>query len=182
MLSGIAPPVRYNFFRSDSAGDLKYYKDFDEAMEVAIAENKPLFVDFTGYGCVNCRKMEENVWPTDRIDPYLRDSMIIVSLYVDDREKLPEPILWNNTAENTTEKIRRIGGKWATFQIENFRSNTQPLYVVLAPNSDELVQLNEPVGYTPEVDDYESFMECGMNNFNAYARKNGLNLIGEARD
>jgi thiol:disulfide interchange protein len=162
VLSGIAPPVTYNFFRNeadmtypDCPQNIRCFKDYDEALAFAKDRNLPIMIDFTGHGCVNCRKMEENVWKEDEVKKRLGEDYVLVSLYVDDREKI-EPY--------RTEKgnlIRNIGNKWADFQVQNFKSNTQPLYVLITP--DEKV-LNKPQGYD-DVGDKErflNFLDCGL--------------------
>ena len=168
LLSGIAPPVTYNFFRNEANLDypscpqnIRCFKDYDEALAFAKGRNLPIMIDFTGHGCVNCRKMEENVWKEDEVKKLLGEDYVLVSLYTDDREKLDEPY---RTDEGKL--IRNVGNKWAEFQIENFKSNTQPLYVLITP--DEKV-LNKPQGYD-DVGDKErflNFLECGLERWKA---------------
>lgn len=162
LLSGIAPPVHYNYFRPmDCPHQLDCYHDFDEAVRVAQMENKPIFVDFTGYGCVNCRKMEENVWNKKEILALLRDRYVVASLYVDDQARLfPENRQKYLLDRHTGEKIRTVGGKWSSFQINNFQRNSQPWYVLM--HHDGKTLLNQPRGYTPDVEEYRSFLECGL--------------------
>lgn len=165
LLSGIAPPVHYNYFRPmDCPHQLDCYHDFDEAVRVAKMENKPIFVDFTGYGCVNCRKMEENVWNKKEVLALLRDRYVVASLYVDDQARLfPEDRQKYLLDQHTGEKIRTVGGKWSSFQINNFNRNSQPWYVLM--HHDGKTLLNQPRGYTPDVDEYRSFLECGLEAF-----------------
>lgn len=165
LLSGIAPPVHYNYFRPmDCPHQLDCYKDFDEGLKVAQLENKPLFVDFTGYGCVNCRKMEENVWNKDEVLRQLRNNYVVVSLYVDDQARLfPDSKLKYLLDQHTGEKIRTVGGKWSSFQINNFERNSQPWYVLM--HHDGKTLLNQPRGYTPDVAEYRAFLECGFDAF-----------------
>ncbi|TNE56570.1 MAG: thioredoxin family protein [Bacteroidetes bacterium] len=165
LLSGIAPPVHYNFFQPmNCPHGLECYKDFDEALKVAQDENKPLFVDFTGYGCVNCRKMEETVWNKQEILEHLRDNYVVVSLYVDDQARLfPDDKFKYLLDPHTGEKMRTVGDKWSSFQINNFHRNSQPWYVLM--HNDGKTLLNEPRGYTPEVDEYKAFLDCGFDAF-----------------
>lgn len=165
LLSGIAPPVHYNFFRPiDCPHGLDCYHDFDEALKVAQLENKPLFVDFTGYGCVNCRKMEETVWNTPEIISHLRNNYVVVSLYVDDQARLfPDNKFKYLLDPHTGDKMRTIGDKWSSFQINNFERNSQPWYVLM--HNDGKTLLNQPVGYTPEVKEYKAFLDCGFDAF-----------------
>ena len=164
VLSGIAPPVTYNFFRNEANLDypncpqnIRCFKDYDEALAFAKDRNLPIMIDFTGHGCVNCRKMEENVWKEDEVKKLLGEDYVLVSLYVDDRKKLDTPY---RTDEGKL--IRNVGNKWAEFQVQNFKSNSQPLYVLITP--DEKV-LNKPQGFD-DVGDKErflDFLECGLN-------------------
>jgi thiol:disulfide interchange protein len=165
LLSGIAPPVGYSFFRPNPCPhSLECYHDFDEALKVAQAKNKPLFVDFTGYGCVNCRKMEEQVWNKSNILTSLRDEYVVVSLYVDDKERLfPNDKFDYLLDPHTGDKMRTVGDKWGAFQVSNFNVSSQPYYVLLS--NDGTTLLNKPVGYTPEVEEYRKFLDCGVSTF-----------------
>lgn len=165
LLSGIAPPVHYNFFRPmDCPHGLDCYKDFDEALAVAKLENKPLFVDFTGYGCVNCRKMEETVWNKPEIIKHLRDNYIVVSLYVDDRARLfPDDKFSYLEDRSNGNKLRTVGDKWSNFQINNFNQHSQPWYVLMSNDGQSV--LTQPRGYTPDVKDYKAFLDCGYDTF-----------------
>ncbi|MEO1714129.1 MAG: thioredoxin family protein, partial [Bacteroidota bacterium] len=159
ILSGLAPPAHYNFFNpSDCPLGIDCYKDYDKALVESQKTGKPMFIDFTGYGCVNCRKMEEFVWPKNQILRKLTDDFIVVSLYVDDRTKLEEPYI--STFDGA--KKRTVGNKWADFQAIHFGANSQPYYVLVSP--DEKL-LNIPVGYTPNVDEFDYFLECGLSAF-----------------
>lgn len=164
LLSGIAPPVCYNFFQPcDCPQGLDCFKDLDEGLAYAKAQNKPVMLDFTGYACVNCRKMEEHVWPEQEVYSTLRDEYVLISLYVDDKAELPEAeqkIVEKPAGGTST--LRRKGQKWAYFQAENFNVNSQPYYVLMSPDGQVL---NPPVGYTPDVEDYSAFLECGLSNF-----------------
>ncbi len=165
LLSGLAPPAHYNFFRPGLCPHgLDCYKDFDEAIAVAKQSNKPLFVDFTGYGCVNCRKMEETVWVKPEILAILKNDYVVVSLYCDDQKRLfPDEKLAYLLDSDTGEKIRSVGAKWANFQISNFGSNSQPIYALMS--NDGTTLLTNPVGFTPGVKEYKQFLECGLDAF-----------------
>jgi thiol:disulfide interchange protein len=164
-LSGIAPSVGYSFFRpNDCPHGLNCYHDYDEGLAAAKAQNKPLFVDFTGYGCVNCRKMEENVWNKPEILKLLQEDYVVVSLYVDDKKRLfPDDKFDYLLDPNTNEKMRTVGDKWSSFEVNNFNISSQPYYILLSNDGKSL--LNKPVGYTPDVAEYRSFLECGVNTF-----------------
>jgi thioredoxin-related protein len=135
------------------------------ALARAKAENKPLFIDFTGYACVNCRKMEEHVWPEEGIINLLDEEYIVVSLYVDDKKELPKELQEIIVSQKTgkTKNIESYGDKWSAFQIETYEVNSQPYYALVSP--DEFL-LNTPVPYTPDADQYRSWLECGIDAWN----------------
>lgn len=165
LLSGLAPPVGYSFlYPNDCPNNLDCFKDLKSGIEYAKKVNKPILLDFTGYACVNCRKMEEHVWPLPKIDRYLRNEVVLISLYVDDKKILPvkEQILVSRT-NGGTRRLKNYGHKWANFQTEFFKINSQPYYVLL--NSDGTKILNQAVGYTPNENEYAQFLECGLEVF-----------------
>ncbi len=159
LLSGLAPPVCYSYLKPCDcpASLIECFKDYDEALAYAKKVNKPLLIDFTGYGCVNCRKMEDQVWTVESVNDIIRDKYVLVSLYVDDREDLPKTLISTNG-----KKIRNVGNKWAAFQEVNFLEQSQPQYVLV--NTKEEV-LNTPTYYTPDVEEYQGFLECGLVQF-----------------
>ena len=166
LLSGLAPPVGYSFlYPNDCPNNLDCFKDLKLGIEYAKKVNKPILLDFTGYACVNCRKMEEHVWPLPKIDRYLRNEVVLISLYVDDKKILPvkEQILVNRS-KGGTRRLKNYGHKWANFQTEFFKINSQPYYVLL--NSDGTKILNQAVGYTPNENEYAQFLDCGLEVFN----------------
>ncbi|MGE5944842.1 MAG: protein-disulfide reductase DsbD family protein, partial [Flavobacteriales bacterium] len=162
LLSGLAPPVGYSFlYPNDCPNNLDCFKDLKEGMAYAQKANKPIMLDFTGYACVNCRKMEEHVWPIKKIDDYLRNEYVLISLYVDDKKDLPEDQqILVNRINGGTRKLENYGHKWANFQTQFFQTNSQPYYVLLSPDGKQI--LNSPVGYTPDEDDYAQFLQCGL--------------------
>lgn len=166
LLSGLAPPVGYSwFYPSSSTNNLKTFKDLKAGIAYAKEVNKPIMLDFTGYACVNCRKMEEHVWPLERIDDYLRNDYVLISLYVDDKKELPQDEQVEvNRINGGTRLLKNYGHKWANFQTQFFQTNSQPFYVLL--NSEGTQVLNEPVGYTPDEDEYARFLEDGLEVFN----------------
>ncbi|MEZ4796819.1 MAG: cytochrome c biogenesis protein CcdA [Flavobacteriaceae bacterium] len=165
LLSGLAPPVGYSFlFPNDSPNNLETFKDLKEGIAYAEKVNKPIMLDFTGYACVNCRKMEEHVWPDQKIDALLRNDYVIVSLYVDDKKELPEDEqILVSRINGGTRLLTNYGHKWAHFQTQFFQSNSQPFYVLLSPDGKTV--LNNPVGYTPNEEEYTTFLECGLKAF-----------------
>ncbi len=164
LLSGFPPPTFYGWYEKETFH--AEFDDFDAAMEEAKAQGKPLLIDFTGWACVNCRKMEESVWTVDAVKKKLEEDFVLVSLYVDDKVKLPEEqqgvIEFEANGETIKKRIRTIGNKWATFQTQVFNNNSQPYYVMLSPDG---YLLGNPVGYTPDVKEYTQFLDCGLNTF-----------------
>lgn len=171
LLSGLAPPTGYSWIYPISCPhNLDCEHDYIAGLERAKRENKPIFLDFTGYACVNCRKMEENVWIDPEIIDKLRNEVIVVSLYVDDGKELPEELKEKYTSLVTgkTRNIKTYGDRWATFQIETFVNNSQPWYVMLSP--DEKI-LTPGVGYTPNAAEYNAWLQCGLNTFKEMSNK-----------
>jgi len=163
LLSGFPPPLNYSIYDKDSEGimGLNQYKDFYKGLDKAKATNKPLVVDFTGMACVNCRKMEEQVWSDPEVLRVLSEEVILVSLYVDKRESLDENKQFNFEKLNgSIKQIRTIGDKWATFQTVNFKNNSQPYYVML---DKDLKLLNSPTGYEPDADAFLDWLNEGLN-------------------
>ena len=165
LLSGLAPPVGYSFlYPNDCPNNLDCFKDLKTGIAYAKKVNKPILLDFSGYACVNCRKMEEHVWPIPKIDQYIRNEYVLISLYVDDKKTLPkEEQILVNRINGGTRKLENYGHKWANFQTQFFKTNSQPYYVLL--NSDGTKILNQAVGYTPDENDYAQFLECGLEVF-----------------
>lgn len=164
-LSGILPPINVSYLHEEKDGILGMHPahDYYKAIEIAKKENKPLLIDFTGYGCENCRKMEEFVWSEPDILPILQNEVVLASLYVDDKEQLPEG---EQTAvdmgNGQKKKIRTIGDRWSLFQQLNFNNNSQPHYVLVTPDGQVI---NRPVsGYMPK-EDFKNFLKCGIDFF-----------------
>ncbi len=159
LASGFAPPMFYSIYEQDSHCPLglNCFHDWDEALAYAQEVNKPIMIDFTGWACVNCRKMEEHVWPEKSVYDRIAEDYVLVSLYVDDKDMLPEEEQY--ISEFSGKKIRTVGNKWSDFQSSYFGVNSQPYYVLIAPNGKVL---NTPVPYTPDVEDYAAFLECGL--------------------
>lgn len=162
LVSGFPPPVCYSMFSNPVNCD-EPLTSYEEALKLAKEQNKPILIDFTGWACVNCRKMEENVWTKQEVQE-LMDDYILVSLYVDDKELLPatEQQVYT-TKGGSTVTIKTVGTKWSLFQTENFNATSQPWYVAISP--DEKV-LSRPVGYTPDARQYADWLKCGLDAFN----------------
>lgn len=174
LMSGLAPPTNYNYFLpsdavdesikerypsySKCANNIDCFKDYYEALAYAKEVNKPLLMDFTGYGCVNCRKTEEHIWVDEEIRKKLNEEVVLVSLYVDDDKKL-DPVY---ISKSRNVKLRNVGRKWSDFQIVNFEQNSQPLYVFVTP---EEKVISSPRPYKEGVEGYNDFLECGINSF-----------------
>jgi thiol:disulfide interchange protein len=158
LVSGFPPPNCYSVYKHPVNCE-EPLKDYDEALKLARQTGKPILVDFTGWACVNCRKMEENVWPNADVKA-LMEKYILVSLYVDDKKAVPlsQQFIYH-TKDGEERKIITIGDKWSTFQTENFKASSQPWYVAISP--DEKL-LTPPVGYTPGVKDFKSWLQCGL--------------------
>jgi len=131
-------------------------------MRVARELDKPVFVDFTGHGCANCRKMEANVWSDPQVQDRLRNDFVKISLFVDDRTRLPEEEQFTSDAMGRERTIRTIGQKWSTFQAERFGANTQPYYVILDHDGNMLAPA---YGYDTNIRRYLEFLDTGLENF-----------------
>ena len=139
---------------------LKGYFDFQQGMKCARSKNKPVFLDFTGHGCVNCRKMEENVWSDPRVLKLLKEKFVIITLYVDDKKELPESEWVTSTYDGKVKKS--IGKKYADFEITHYNINAQPFNVLLDDRGDTLCM---PIGYNSDVENFVSFLEKGLKEF-----------------
>ncbi len=165
LVSGFPPPQFYSIYEqeTDCPLGLDCYTNFDEGLAKAKAVNKPILLDFTGWACVNCRKMEENVWSELDIFEMLKNDYILISLYVDDNKKeLPKNQQFDFLKENgKLKKIKTVGDKWSTFQSINFKNASQPYYVLLSP---ELEVLNTTQQYTDK-ETYYAWLKKGVTNF-----------------
>jgi len=139
---------------------LKGYFDYEQALQCAKKQNKPLFIDFTGHGCVNCRQMEANVWSDPRVLKKLRENFIVTALYVDDKTELPENEWITSKIDGKVKSS--IGKKFADFQISRFNINAQPYYVLLDTSGNLLVQ---PRAYDLNIDSFIQFLDNGLKNF-----------------
>jgi thiol:disulfide interchange protein len=166
LLSGLTPPLQISIYQNSQKNGvlgLTTLHDYDEAVKLAKKENKPILIDFTGYGCENCRKMEEYVWSEPDIWNILHDQLIIASLYVDDSEELPvNEQLVLHLKDGRKRKIKTIGNKWSTFQRENFNSNSQPFYVLVTPDNKIL---NFPVAGYMDKEEFKKFLLCGFTTY-----------------
>ncbi|MEN9488709.1 MAG: hypothetical protein RL494_974 [Bacteroidota bacterium] len=142
------------------AHDIVTFEDYEQGLAYAKSVNKPILLDFTGFACVNCRKMEDYVWSNPEILSILKNEVILISLYVDDKRELPENEKY--VSKETGKEINTIGNKWSDFQITHYKANAQPYYIVLDLNENKLA---EPVGYTPDVTEYQKWLKDGISKF-----------------
>jgi hypothetical protein len=176
LLSGVLPPTFYNEGWQLSSGNdkgmgqivhescpngLSCFHDYDLALAEAKKTNKPLMIDFTGWTCVNCRYMEQNIWSAPEIDALIREKFILVSLYVDSRKEIP--IDQQYISIRNGKKIITYGEKWADLEITKFGEITQPLYVILN-HQEELISPKQ--SYTTSVEKYKTFLQNGLDEFN----------------
>ena len=162
LLSGILPPTNVSYFQAeDGILGMKPEHDFYKALEVAKQENKPVLIDFTGYGCENCRKMEEFVWSEPDVLPILQNEVVLASLYVDDKEPLPADQQQKiDLGEGRFKKISTIGDRWSLFQSINFNDQSQPVYALVTPDGR---LLNAPFkGYDSDKEKFKAFLRCGI--------------------
>ena len=157
-VSAFAPPMStqdFNLYKSETV-EAKY-KDYEMGMQAAKAAGKPVMIDFTGFGCVNCRKMEAAVWTDERVKEMITNDYVLIQLFVDDKTPLPEPI--EVVENNQPRKLRTVGDKWSYLQRTKFGSNTQPYYVLL---NNEEKPLATPRSYDEDVEAYISFLKEGL--------------------
>lgn len=160
-ISAFAPPLWTQDFNLYQGGTVATYHDYDEAMEEAKKSGKPLLVDFSGYGCVNCREMEASVWEEPQIKSLIQKEFVFVSLYTDDRAKLSNPMF---VKENDKElKLTEIGEKWGFLQRYKFGANAQPYYVILDSDGKPL---NNAYTYDKNAENFKKFLEQGLKNYN----------------
>ncbi len=163
LLSGFPPPLSYSLYKHHvliTNGIEPMHNDYEKALAKAKQEGKPLLIDFTGWACVNCRRMEEKIWTSKEVDSLMRNEYVVVSLYVDERTKLPSTEQTVITTGSGSEKsIITIGDKWSTFQTENFGATSQPQYAII--NADEKA-LTKTKFYTPDPVEFADWLKCGL--------------------
>jgi thiol:disulfide interchange protein len=189
LLSGFPPPSSYSEGWNSSVGSSQLNKadtakkivsksvsvhgcppninclhDYEEAVAAAKQANKPIMIDFTGNTCVNCRKMEENVWSDPSIYSIINNDYVLVSLYVDDQNELPDDK--KSISKFDGSKIETLGDKWTDMETNLYKSNTQPLYVLIDADGN---MLTDKRGYTPDIEQYKQFLEAGKSAFKAKA-------------
>jgi thiol:disulfide interchange protein DsbD len=165
LISGFPPPLCYSIYNDpvNCKHDVEPLRDYNQALALSKKENKPLLIDFTGWACVNCRRMEEQVWTDPAVRKLMMEEFVVVSLYVDDRQILPAAAQQAYITRNgTSKKIITIGDQWATFQSENFRAVAQPQYAIM--NHQEKL-MSRTKAYTPDPAAFENWLHCGLEAF-----------------
>ena len=161
-VSAFAPPMNTQDFNLYKNEVHPRFKDFEAGMAAARLEGKPVMVDFTGFGCVNCRKMEAAVWTDAKVADLLNNKYVLISLYVDDKTPLPEQITVKDT-DGTDRTLRTVGDKWSYLQRHKFGSNTQPMYILL---DNEGMPLTGSRSYDEDINEYIDFLNTGLDNYN----------------
>ena len=161
-VSAFAPPMNTQDFNLNSKVVEAEYLDYESGIEAARAQNKPVFIDFTGFGCVNCRKMEASVWADARVADRLNNDFVLISLYVDDKTPLKEPMVVTD-AQGNQKTLRTVGAKWSYLQSHKFGANAQPFYVILDPETG--MPLTGSRGFNENVQAYMDFLNQGLRNF-----------------
>jgi thiol:disulfide interchange protein DsbD len=162
LISGFPPPLCYTVYKHPVNCAEKYepIRDYNRALARAKQENKPVLIDFTGWACVNCRRMEEKVWTNKTVDSLMRNEFVVVSLYVDERSRLP---LTEQTIfvlpDSTKKSIITVGDKWSTFQTQNFGATSQPQYAIISPDT---IALTKTKYYTPNANEFIDWLKCGL--------------------
>jgi thiol:disulfide interchange protein DsbD len=181
IISGFPPPMHYSespngLSQSNNQGvasasnlpegaeygaqNIITFHDYDKGMEFAKKAGKPVLLDFTGYACVNCRKMEELVWSNPKVLGILKNDIVLISLYVDDKKELPENEQY--VSEATGKKIKTIGNKWSDLQIKTYKANAQPYYIIVDHSS---TNITTPSAYNPDIENYYNWLKDGIGNF-----------------
>ncbi|MEN2402551.1 cytochrome c biogenesis protein CcdA [Flavobacterium sp. MC2016-06] len=180
MISGFPPPLNYSELPNGLGGssepnqskeslpegaeygphNITAFTDYEKGMQYAKKVGKPVMIDFTGHACVNCRKMEDNVWSDPKVLQVLKNDVVLISLYVDDKRELP--VKDQIVSKITGKKIKYIGQKWSEFQTIAYKTNAQPLYVLV---DNEGKNLSTPTAYNPDIDFYLNWLKTGISNF-----------------
>ena len=162
-ISAFAPPMNTQDFNLYEGSVEARFTDYEQGMAAAKAEGKPVMIDFTGFGCVNCRKMEAAVWTDPRVQSLLNNDYVLISLYVDDKTPLPQPI--EVTENGKRVKLRTVGDKWSYLERTKIGANTQPFYVLL---DHEGHPLNGLRSYDEDIDEYIRFLQQGLKNYRSH--------------
>ena len=159
-VSAFAPPMQTQDFNLYNNEVHARFDDYDLGMEYARQHGKPVMLDFTGYGCVNCRKMELAVWTNQKVSDIINNDYVLITLYVDNKTPLPSPV---KIVENGTERtLRTVGDKWSYLQRVKFGANAQPFYVLI---DNEGKPLNKSYSYDEDIPKYIEFLQTGLENY-----------------
>ena len=161
-VSAFAPPISTQDFNLNEHVVEAEFNDYESGLATARAQGKPVFLDFTGYGCVNCREMEATVWADPRVSEKLRNDYVLISLYVDDKTPLKEPMTVTDEKGNQ-KTLRTVGAKWSYLQSHKFGANAQPFYVAINPTTGK--PLTGSRGHNKDVQAYIDFLNQGLMNF-----------------
>lgn len=161
-ISAFSPPLTTQDFSLYDGAVHAQFDDYEAGMAYAQRVNKPVLIDFSGYGCVNCRKMEANVWTNSQIKHIIENDYVLITLMVDDKTKLSEPMTVEESGRTT--KLKTIGDKWSYFQRHKFGTNSQPYYVLLSP---EGKPLGPSYAFNENIAAYLNFLNTGLKNFKA---------------
>jgi len=165
LISGFPPPLCYSIYKHpvNCAEKFEPIRDYNKALARAKEENKPVLIDFTGWACVNCRRMEEKVWTNPTVESMMRNDFVVVSLYVDERQRLPvnEQTVFV-LPDGTKKPIITVGDKWSTFQTQNFGATSQPQYAII---SGDRIALTKTKYYTPNANEFIKWLQCGLETY-----------------
>ena len=159
-VSAFVPPLYTQDFNLYEGGEFRAFHDYDEGMKFAAEQGRPVLIDFSGYGCVNCRKMEGAVFDTQEVSSIIKENFVLITLMVDDKKELAEPM----TVEENGKKVvlETIGDKWSYLQRSKFKANSQPYYVMLDNNGSPL---NTPYYYDEDVAKFVNWLEKGISTY-----------------
>lgn len=160
-VSAFAPPMQTQDFRLGEESVEAHFNDYDEGMQYAAAHRMPVMLDFTGYGCVNCRKMEAAVWTNPQVSSLMKEKYVLITLYVDDKTPLPEKLVVKENGVDVT--LRTVGDRWSYLQRSKFGANAQPFYVLLNNDGHPLAG---SYSYNEDVAAYRNFLEEGLQRYN----------------
>ncbi len=159
-VSAFVPPLYTQDFSLYSGGQFEEFDDYDEGMAFAAKNHRPVLIDFSGYGCVNCRKMEAAVFDTPQVEKVIKENFVLIKLMVDDKTKLSEPF---EVQENgKVEKLETVGEKWSYLQRHKFQSNSQPYYIIIDNKGEALTA---PTFYDENVSKFVQWLENGMKKY-----------------
>jgi thiol:disulfide interchange protein DsbD len=159
-VSAFAPPMSTQDFRLRDASVEARFNDYDEGMAYAKAHGMPVMIDFTGYGCVNCRKMEAAVWTDPQVAALMKEKYVLITLYVDEKTPLSEKVTVQENGQNIT--LRTVGDRWSYLQRSKFGANAQPFYVLIDNDGHPLAG---SYSYNEDVSAYRNFLETGLRQY-----------------